>query len=74
MLERMRRYPSSLLVQECGFYQLAAEFNKGHGVPRSSLGQDVAVVVSRAMEAFSQVRIPFFSFFLSIRPFQSGGS
>ena len=56
MLERMRRYPSSLLVQECGFYQLAAEFNKGRGVPRSSLGQDVAVVVSRAMEAFSQVR------------------
>lgn len=56
VLERMRRYPSSLLVQECGFYQLAAAFNKGLGVPRSSLALDVAVVVSRAMEAFSQVR------------------
>eukprot|EP00904_Undaria_pinnatifida_P001246 jgi/Undpi1/11121/HiC_scaffold_30.g13419.m1 len=56
VLERIRRYPSSLLVQECGFYQLAAEFNKGLGVPRSSLALDIAVVVSRAMEAFSQVR------------------
>lgn len=51
----MRRYSSSLLVQESGFHQLVAEFNKGQGIPRASLAQEVAVAVADAMTAFSQV-------------------
>lgn len=51
----MRRYSASLLVQEGGFHQLVAEFNKGGGIPRASLAQEVAVVVTNAMAAFSQV-------------------
>ncbi|CAN0021311.1 unnamed protein product [Ectocarpus sp. 12 AP-2014] len=56
VLARMRRYSASLLNQESGFHQLVAEFNKGLGIPRASLAQEVAVVVADAMEAFSQVR------------------
>lgn len=51
----MRRYSASLLVQKEGFHQLVAEFNKGGGIPRASLAQEVAVVVADAMAAFSQV-------------------
>ncbi|CBJ48320.1 hypothetical protein Esi_0002_0051 [Ectocarpus siliculosus] len=56
VLARMRRYSASLLNQESGFHQLVAEFNKGLGIPRASLAEEVAVVVADAMEAFSQVR------------------
>ncbi|CAN0059910.1 unnamed protein product, partial [Ectocarpus sp. 4 AP-2014] len=56
VIARMRRYSASLLNQESGFHQLVAEFNKGLGIPRASLAQEVAVVVADAMEAFSQVR------------------
>ncbi|CAM9314409.1 unnamed protein product [Ectocarpus fasciculatus] len=56
VLARMRRYSASLLNQESGFHQLVAEFNKGLGIPRASLAQEVAAVVADAMEAFSQVR------------------
>ncbi|CAM9298189.1 unnamed protein product [Ectocarpus sp. 13 AM-2016] len=56
VLARMRRYSASLLNQESGFHELVAEFNKGLGIPRASLAQEVAVVVADAMEAFSQVR------------------
>lgn len=52
----MKRYSASLLVQESAFHQLVAEFNKGKGIPRVSLAQEVAGVVADAMEAFSQVR------------------
>lgn len=55
VLARMRRYSASLLVQEKGFHQLVAEFNKGRGIPRASLAQEVAIVVTDAMAAFSQV-------------------
>lgn len=57
MLERMRRYPSSLLVQESGFRQLNAEFNNGGGITRASLALEVAKIVADAMAAFSQVQI-----------------
>lgn len=57
VLARMCRYSASLLNQESGFHQLVAEFNKGLGIPRASLTQEVAVVVADAMEAFSQVTV-----------------
>ncbi|CAM9207530.1 unnamed protein product, partial [Hapterophycus canaliculatus] len=56
VLARMRRYSASLLVQENGFHQLVAEFNKGRGIPRASLAEEVALVVTDAMTAFSQVQ------------------
>lgn len=55
VLARMRRYSASLLVQESGFHQLVAEFNKGGGIPRASLAQEVAATVANAMASFSQV-------------------
>lgn len=55
VLARMRRYSASLLVQESGFHQLVAEFNKGRGIPRASLAQEVAIAVAGAMASFSQV-------------------
>ena len=55
VLARMRRYSASLLVQESGFHQLVAEFNKGGGIPRASLAQEVAATVANAMTSFSQV-------------------
>lgn len=55
VLERMKRYSSSILIQEGGFHQLVGEFNKGGGIPRTSLAQEVATVVADAMAAFSQV-------------------
>lgn len=57
MLERMRCYPSSLLVQESGFRQLNAEFNNRVGITGASLALEVAKIVADAMTAFSQVRI-----------------
>lgn len=52
----MKRYSSALLVQESGFHQLVAEFNKGGGVQRASLAQEMATIVADAMTTFSQVR------------------
>ena len=51
----MRRYSSSLLVQESGFHELIAEFNNGGGITRASLAREVVMVVSDAMKTFSQV-------------------
>lgn len=55
VLARMRRYSASLLVQESGFHQLVAEFNRGRGIARASLAQEVAIAVADAMKSFSQV-------------------
>lgn len=55
VLARMHRYSASLLVQESGFHQLVAEFNKGGGIARASLAQEVAATVANAMTSFSQV-------------------
>ena len=57
MLDRMRRYPSSLLVQESGFRQLNAEFNNAGGITRASLALEVTKIVADAMTVFSQVQI-----------------
>lgn len=56
-IARMQRYPSSLCVQESGFHHLIAEANKGRGIPRESLAQEVAKVVANAMASFSLVSV-----------------
>lgn len=53
----MKRYPSSLSIQEDGFHHLLGEINKGSGLPRDSLAQEVAEVAARAMEVYSQVHL-----------------